>query len=393
VVIATSEIYRGRVLADGLEFHPIRPDLAVFVGDREVLRRIWNPLTGSEYLVRAMMLPHLEDTFADLLAASAGADAILTHLLLYAAPIAAEVLGIPAIAIALQPSAFFSVYDPPVLAPMPWTYSLRHFGPTAFRLIFWLGSLRTRRWSLPIHQLRQRLGLPALEGDPSDPIIGWAAHGAGAQGWFSPLFGAPQPDWPANSSVTGFPFYASGSPALSAATQSFLDSGEPPIAFTLGSAAVAYAGNFFAESAKAAHLLGRRAVLLVGEGDAAELASDSVHVSPYEPHGALFPRCAAVVHQCGIGTSAEALRAGVPVLAVPWGHDQFDNAQRIQRLGCGVVMRRGRYRAQRVAEQLRSLLDSEAIRAKTAAVAQQIRAEDGVASACDAVERMVAAQT
>lgn len=41
------------------------------------------------------------------------------------------------------------------------------------------------------------------------------------------------------------------------------------------------------------------------------------------PHGWLFPRCQAVVTHGGAGTVGAALRAGKPVMVVPFWGDQF----------------------------------------------------------------------
>ena len=385
VVVATSEIYRERVVADGLEFCPVRPDLGPLRGDLEVLKRLWHPRKGTEYLMRTMVMPFVEESYEDLTVACLGADVIVTHLLSYAAPVVAEVMGIPAVAVGLQPSAFISAYDPPVLAQARWLYGLRHLGPMPYRVLFALGSLRVRGWTRPLRELRARLGLAEQKGDP---VLKWAWQTGGAMAWFPAVFGAPQRDWPTGTVVTGFPFYDSAAVGLSAGTEEFLVAGEAPVVFTLGSAAVSQAGDFYAESARGAGLAGMRAVLLVGEDAGPEvwgLASETVHVSSYEPYAALFPRAVAVVHQCGIGTTGESLRAGVPVVAVPWGYDQFDNAERLKRMGCGVVMERGRYRAEGVARELRRV---GRLRERCGEVARMVRSEDGVEAACGAIERV-----
>jgi UDP:flavonoid glycosyltransferase YjiC (YdhE family) len=90
-------------------------------------------------------------------------------------------------------------------------------------------------------------------------------------------------------------------------------------------------GDFFRESAEAARRLGRRAVLLTGRDPrnqpVGELPAGVIAV-PYAPHAAVFPRAAVVVHQGGIGTTGEAMRAGRPMLVVPYSHDQPDHAAR-----------------------------------------------------------------
>jgi UDP:flavonoid glycosyltransferase YjiC (YdhE family) len=392
VAIATSDVHREQVLVNGLEFREVRPKIAEFQGGEDVQRRLWNPLTGTEFLIQDVMLPHLEDSFEDLYAACAGADLVVTHPLWYAAPVVTELLKIPLAAVALQPATFVSSDDPSVIAAMPWLHRFRPLGPYAFRQIYrsvhGLASLRARAWAKPIAALRLRHGATALT---YDPILRWATGANQTMGWFSPLLGAPQLDWPSGAVATGFPFYDS-TKGLSAATAAFLDAGEPPIVFTLGSAAVRFAGSFYEESAEAARLLGLRAILLVGEaatGPLGTLASGSIHVTAYEPFSALFPRAAALVHQCGIGTTGKSLRAGIPVLGVPWGHDQFDNADRLSRLGCGEVLSRSRYTGRRTAAALERLLGSATIAARCAEVAKTISAENGVKSACDVLEAML----
>ena len=105
------------------------------------------------------------------------------------------------------------------------------------------------------------------------------------------------------------------------------------------------------------------------------------------PHSLLFPRAAVVVQQCGIGTMAQSLRSGRPMLAVPFAHDQPDNAWRAARLGMARTIHPGRYRSARIAAGLRRLVDDPSYTTAAAAVAAQVSAEGGAQSACDALER------
>ena len=136
VTIATSDVHRDAVLADGLCFHLVRPDIAEFQGAEEILRKLWNPRTGTEFLIADVMLPHLEDSFEDLYAACSGADLLVTHPLWYAAPVVAELLKIPLAAVALQPATFVSSDDPSVIAAVPWLHGLRRLGPAPFRRFY-----------------------------------------------------------------------------------------------------------------------------------------------------------------------------------------------------------------------------------------------------------------
>jgi UDP:flavonoid glycosyltransferase YjiC (YdhE family) len=208
---------------------------------------------------------------------------------------------------------------------------------------------------------------------------------------FSSVLGVEQKDWPPNVLITGFCFYDSdaGNAALPPNLEEFLASGEPPVVFTLGSAAVLAAGDFYEQSARAAMRLGVRAVLLIGADQRNRPQSalpDSICVAEYAPYSALFPRAALVVHQGGVGTTAQCLRAGRPMLIMPYSHDQPDNARRMKRLGLARVIQRTNYKPWRVARQLKSMLADPDYERKARSAADILAHEDGVKTACDALE-------
>ena len=250
-----------------------------------------------------------------------------------------------------------------------------------------------RSWSEPALKLRAELGIPA----GPDPIFEGQHSPDLVLALFSPVFGPPQPDWPSQAHTTGFVYYdrLEKSKGLPPELAQFLDAGPPPIVFTLGSSAVMDARDFYLESARAAAELGRRAILLVGNDPAnAAAASPSAGIisAEYAPYSELFPRAAAIVHQGGAGTTAQALRAGRPMLVMPFAHDQHDNARCVVRLGVGREIGRDQYRSGRPAAALRDLLDDPGYAARAEDVGRQIRSEDGVTTACDLIERQLADQ-
>jgi UDP:flavonoid glycosyltransferase YjiC (YdhE family) len=201
----------------------------------------------------------------------------------------------------------------------------------------------------------------------------------------------PQADWPPNVTVTGTVFYNAPEP-LEQKLEDFLAAGAPPIVFTLGTSAVGAAGRFYHESAAAAAQLGVRAVLLTGgfAQNHPERLPPNVLLVDRAPHQLLFPRASVVVHQCGAGTAAQALRSGLPELLVPHGHDQFDNARRVHRLGVARTLLPKQYRAERVARELDALLREPRYRERAAAVSVVVREERGGEAAASAVERLLA---
>ena len=212
----------------------------------------------------------------------------------------------------------------------------------------------TKKWTAPVRALRRERGLP----DSADPLYQGQFSPHGTLALFSRVLGAPQPDWPAHTRLTGFPWF-DGDQTMSPELTRFLDAGDPPIVFTLGTSAVLAPGAFYEESVRATQALGRRAVLLVGAAAAADPVPrswpDNVIAVDYVSHAALFPRAAAVVHQGGVGTTGQALRAGVPTLVVPHAHDQPDNADRVVRLGVAQAIDARKYTAPRAAAALGEL--------------------------------------
>jgi rhamnosyltransferase subunit B len=382
VTIATNAFYQSKVESEGIGFHAIRPDLSP---DSATLRLAMDAKTGTRYVLGKMILPHLRASYEDLTAAVGGADLLITHPITYAGPLVAEKLGIRWVSTVLAPISFVSAYDPAVPPQAPWLATLRVLGPSMNRVLIRVGKFSFRSLSDPVRKLRAEIGLPPgadaiFEGQHSPYLV---------LALFSPLLGAPQPDWPRHTQVTGFAFYdrLDKDAGLPRELAQFLDSGPAPIVFTLGSSAVMDAGDFYVECAAAAAELGRRAVLLVGQDprNAPNQLPAGVIASEYAPYSEIFPRAAAIVHQGGVGTTAQALRSGRPMLVMPYAHDQPDNAARAVRLGVARQIGRAHYRASRVAAELRKLLDDPRYAARAAEVGRQIQGEQGVSAACNSI--------
>lgn len=389
IVFATHKEYQSKIEALGFEFHRMRPDNTA-LNDPEEMARMMDLKTGTEYVIRNWVCANLRETYTDVMNCAKDADFLIMGEGVVAARFVAEKLGIRWANAVLQPAAFLSVYDPSVIPVFPFLSKFRGLGSIANRGVIQLSKVMTKSWAEPIHQLRQELGLPPLVGNPFiedkySPFLVLAM--------FSSAFAKPQPDWAKNTVITGFTFY-DGSDEKAEITpelKQFLEVGEPPIVFTLGSAAVMAPGNFYQESIQAAKLLNRRAVLLIGKNAPPENLSENTIAVGYTPYSQIFPRACAIVHQGGIGTTAQALRAGCPTLIMPYNHDQPDNAARVERLGTSRTISRKQYSAARVAKKLGELLENHSYAAKATEIGGIIQAENGVAVACDAIEKQLSA--
>jgi UDP:flavonoid glycosyltransferase YjiC (YdhE family) len=386
-VLATSECYRHKITALGLGFHPVRPD-SDWVTDPRVMRRIMDPRMGTVWCVREMILSVLRESYEDTLAASKGADLLVSHMP-WDTRLVAEKTGIPWASTMITPLGFFSAHDVPVFPLAPFlSKTFRRLGPRVWGPFFRLGKWLTRPWARPFYQARAELGLPPAPdlnplSDSHSPSLVLAL--------FSKLLADNQPDWPRQTVLTGFPIYdRHGATGLPPALTHFLDDGPAPIVFTLGWSAANVGGRFFEHSIAAAKLLGRRAILIVGHNPHNRPTSvpPGAIVSDYAPFSELFPRAAAVVHPGGIGTTGLAMRSGRPSLVVPFAHDQPDNAARAVRLGIARTISPRRYTAARAAAELRQLLDDPEYSQRASVIGEQVRREDGVRAACDALEKL-----
>ncbi|WP_310488169.1 glycosyltransferase [Chamaesiphon sp. VAR_69_metabat_338] len=387
IVFATHRSYQTKIENLGLEFRSLRPDLPT-ADEPEIMAQMLDLKTGGEYIIKEWLLPNLRDTYTDLMASAQGADCIVSGEIVYATRLVAEKLEIQWITSVLQPAAFFSAVDPSVIPLFPLADRLPKLGRTFNRAVKQLLLAVTKSWGEPIHQLRKQLGLPRLAGNV---IIDNKCSPYLALALFSTALAQPQSDWPSNTIATGFTFFdGDRNPAeLSPQLQQFLKIGESPIVFTLGSAAVNNPGTFYRESIAAIKQLNLRAVLLIGENPPPANLSQDIIAIDYVPYSQIFPHARAIVHQGGIGTTAQALRAGCPTLVVPYGNDQPDNAARVERLGTSRTIARSQYTASRLAKELRELLDNSQYATKAAEIGQIIRAENGVKVACDAIEQQL----
>lgn len=234
----------------------------------------------------------------------------------------------------LAPSNIPTVYDPLMLGP----YRVPRWVPLAIRR--WL-------WKLIGAQLIDPVVLPGINADRAEagvaPVAGMLdllKHGPDLSVTLFPAwFGEPKPDWPTPLCCGDFALYdPQPDAAFSPELMQFLALGDPPLIFTPGTAN-RQAGAYFAHALAACTALGKRAIFLTAHREQAGLdLPPTVLWQSYLPLRKLLPYAAALIHHGGIGTTAEALRAGVPQVIVALAFDQFDNAQRVQSLGVGLSL-------------------------------------------------------
>jgi len=318
--------FEARVVRAGIPFTPLGSHADY---ERLVQRaELWHPRRGARLLLDELQARLREAHAVTVAALPPGRTVLVGSTLSWAMRLVQEQTGLPGATVHLAPFALRSAVCPPVL---PGGLDLGWMPAAA---LHWLHEAAERlvldRWIAPgLNRLRAELALSPVNRVLSrwmhspDLVIGaWPA-------WFA----APQPDWPAQTVLTGFARFDEGGLPLDPGLRAFLDAGAAPVGITPGSA-MAHGDRFFSRALAACASLGRRALLITPYADALpKPLPPGVHQVGWAPFSQLLPRLAALVHHGGIGTSAQALAAGVPQLVVPFAHDQFDNAARLRRLG------------------------------------------------------------
>jgi rhamnosyltransferase subunit B len=352
---------------------------------------LWHPRKGLALVMRGMragleLLPAYMDTLP------LAPCVMVAHPLVLAAAQLCRT-GRPQLRIAavfLAPSNLRTVHDPLTLGPLP----VPRWVPLAWRrwLFRRLDASLIDPHALPdLNAARLARKLP--------PVPHFVDHMQEVADLsvtlFPDWFGKTQPDWPRPLLSGQFQLYDPNiDAALPAALQAFLSQGARPVVFTPGSGN-RHAAAYFSDALHAVGRLGIRAVFLTPHREQvpAQLPP-AVLWQAYLPFRALLPHVAALVHHGGIGTTAEALRAGIPQLVVPLGFDQFDNGARVRALGAGTVLfaplaPRFRRRSLLV-RKLRWLLSSDALAARCREVAARFDGNAGLDSICEAIESLAA---
>jgi len=388
VTLATNPYFEQLVRLGGMEFVPLdtEKNFREMIADPMVWHRYLGVKTVMERGVLRQIRP-VYDAIAERY--EPGETVVVGSSLAFGARVAQEHLGIPLATVHLAPSVFLSTYKSPVL---PGLFMPDWLPRPLKQFQFWSTEalVLDRMIGGPLNALRRELGLA-----PARRIMSrWWHSPDRVIAMFPEWYAAPQPDWPPQTTLAGFPLYdEQGLTEPPSEVAEFLAEGDPPIVFTPGSANV-FGHRFFAEAAEACRLLGRRGMLLTrfSEQIPRELPSGVRHFD-FVPFRTLLPKVAALVHHGGIGTLSQGLAAGVPQLIMPMSFDQPDNAARIARLGVGTSLSPRRFRGPAVARRLAELLGSADVEERCREVAGRFVGVDALGNACDVIETLAEDRT
>lgn len=338
--------------------------------------------------VRIILLDLFEPCARDILAAAAQLcrenDLVIGHFFLHPLHAAAERAARPRIAVFLAPLLPGRHIPPPGLPDL---------GGFLNGMLWKVGGAVLDRMLLPpVADLRRREGLPPVRSIVRDVYLSPVLNLVGTSLTLCP----PPPDWGDRIRMCGaFTLPDLGKPAaLPATVLEFLEAGPPPLYMTFGSMAGAdpAPAETISLLVDAARLAGCRAII---QSDWERIARPPVepHLLCIGPaaHDAIFPRCAAVVHHGGAGTSHAAARAGVPSVVVEHAADQAFWGGVLHRAGIAPpVLHRRRVTARELAAAIRTALGSAAMQERARRIGAAMRRERGVEQAVSLIEESMA---
>ena len=311
---------------------------------------LWHPTRGFSVIVQHGILPFLRPLFDIIRTFDPKNTLIVSPLLLFGAHLAHEKYGYPLVTLQLQPSLLRSVFAPPVLGG----YEIPAWVPPA--LVRFYYKMLDQSFIDPvlapaINAYREELGLSAVQRIFDRFLFSPIKNICLFPEWFAP----PQPDWPPNTSLTGFIAPQGANEMLSPELNAFLSEGDKPLVFTAGTA-MRHSDVFFRTAISATQMLEKRAVFVSPQSQ--QMPDDlpkEILFQPYADFSQLLPHASVFIYHGGIGSLAQATAAGVPQLIMPLSQDQPDNAAQIRRLGLGDSIEPHQFKPKIVAQKIERL--------------------------------------
>lgn len=373
--VAASLGFTARAVAS-----PVIPDRhrQVEVGLEAINAR--DPFQQGLVIFRRILQPVVDDLYEAALDLCRRSDLLIHHFILHPSRAAADKTGTPAITVAFAH----------MLTPS------RHIHPTGLpRLGEWGNALgwRLARFALnqtllrDVNRFRARLALPAC----NDLLLdAWPSHRLHLLA-SSPAFLDRPADWPSWNQACGFlELPPHPHETVSADVDAFIDAGAPPVFMGFGSlmpASGPHLDDTIAIFTEAATRAGCRAII---QADVDAPSTDRLLFVRRTPHRLVFPRCAAVVHHAGAGTTHATLRAGAPSIPVPHVSDQFQWADELERLGAAAKqLRRTKLSASALAGRIATVIGNDAMKAAAMAMRDRMKNDDGPSTAAGLIEKVV----
>lgn len=408
VVFVAYTNFAEEVEAQGLEYRPVLGDYQEIVSgelgaklleQEPARRRIKMEETGQNPLLLARhflatISPLMKKGLEDCLRVCRGSDLIVCSAIgLFYAYHVAEKLDIPYVPAFLQP--VHPTRHVPCM-PFPQAPSIAGQNPKlsgGYNLLtYWAADkvlLLLRRAT--DRARREALDLPSMRG--TNPVGAVVRERRPCLYAFSEEVLSRPPDWGDHLSVTGYWFLnrpEDWQPPEDLVD--FLSSSPPPVSVGFGSMNEREPEKTTEVALDALRVSGKRGILLTGWGGLSNAdLPDDVYKAEEIPHEWLFARVAAAVHHGGAGTTAASLRAAAPTVIVPFIGDQSLWGRLVHAIGAGPApIPRKKLSTGRLAGAIGAAVGDRNMKSRSAVIARNIEAEDGVGSAVETLSLYLA---
>lgn len=378
VTFLCNDYFKPRILAAGLEFVSVGTVEQYEKGNSEEAWESRNHVDNFQYYHAPAFEPAFEyvknhsdkNTLIVVLGEENGAG------------VAADKFGISFVKFIMSPNIVFSVYSPP--APMSRAipkklprfivrFLLRRNRKTRFKVFCKMPHTADYRTT------RERLQCPLRFTTDSNALL--------QIGFFPEWFGMRAKDWPQNLKLVGFPLQNRASANMRSEFDAFIAQRGSPIIFTSGTG-VKDVAQLFQEGRKICEQLNVPGLFVGGKSGAEFLEGSELcaHMGYIDFEYALS-KALAIVHHGGIGTTAQAIKAGIPQLIRPIKYDQPDNAERIYKLGLGTYVMPEGFKVEQVAPMMKSMLEKAKTSKALPHYAADVRKSAAIVAAGDLIER------
>lgn len=373
VTLMTSQYFEAQARNAGLEFLGLGrvEDYHTIINNPE----LWDAEKGFKFFAESVVFPIMRPAYEMISRFDPSNTILIAQAQFFAAHIAHDKLDFPFITVHLPPAAIRSSYEFPLMPAWMHPFLKRRLFNLIDIMVF------DKLFAAEINLFRKSLGLAPVQ----KVFERWTHSPQMNLGFFPEWFARPQPDWPPQTHLTGFVYYDQEE-TISNDVDEFFKAGSAPIVFTPGTA-MKHGSQFFLDCIRACQQLGRRGILLTQfpEQLPGQLPEGIRHFS-YLPFRQMLPRTLALVHHGGIGTTAQAIAAGIPQVIRPLAHDQPDTAARVEKLGIGVALGPKQFTATSLVKKLEPLITSQQVLERCQAYAKKINPAESLNRACTLIE-------
>jgi len=381
VRIVAQENYRAMVHGYGLDFHAIPGNIENILDRKENRGATEKGFLSAHLLIIRVFKQTITDWMREAVTGCQGCDLIIGGVGgMYIGYSIAEKMRIPFLQAHLQPVTATTAF-PGIIMPWLWRMNcgcINRLSHYAVQQLFWqpfrmaVNHARRTVLNLPPASVWGRIGHVDKE---KLMLYGFSRH----------ILPKPQ-DWPQQVHITGYWFMDTADSWIpSPELENFLRNGPPPVLVGFGSMTSDNREEFTDTIVSALKQAGVRGILVSGWGGLCQnnLSSDIFAVESL-PYDRIFPRMAAVIHHGGAGTTAQALRCGIPSIIVPFTAEQPFWGETVWRLGAGPKpIPRSRLTSERLATAITGTIDNAAMKSVNHAIAEKISRENGVECAIE----------